>query len=256
MPEFSESRDKLVNSFRLLVNEKLQTRYKMLLGQRRGLIIGDVQSGKTSLYNYMLQGHPGDPEPTVGFVNSQGKPVPIERTWYERLWETAKEFISGGHPIMRDGGFMFLQRDFSGELMYAVPQMLAEYKPEIIIYMVDARAGLVEGFTDPITGFIAPSIEQVARDACVNLFQPVHLNSYRVTSFAVFLNFMDQWNGEGSTTKQKRKEAEFQGALADAFDMADLDWPGDKVNIYAVQLSPEKDHWPELERALTAVLSK
>ncbi|RMG24762.1 MAG: hypothetical protein D6732_23270 [Methanobacteriota archaeon] len=202
--------------------DKIRGRLQSIFASRNILILGSEQTGKTSLILFLTTGKPYEivkgeikpPDKTLGYVVVDKK------------------------VSLNEGQWIKLKRDVPGEadLRSYWEMAIDEIKPTGIIYMLDGR----------LTG-------EKLENAVTEIFDEV-LCHYEgsgagLEALHVFVNFVDQW---GTTPVANREKLRW---ISELFDKQLERYKGlqyIRVSFAATQLSPNKDAWIEVERALFA----
>lgn len=256
--ELAQSLSVFANEAFTLVRNEFDRRYQWFVGGRRVLVLGEPGSGKSAL-RYLLQtGAPGPraingqlmpPPKTIGVVDSLGNTASTNVEAPELLFGL---FSPPGQLRDQSGGVLFLPRDVAGELREKWGQMVIELHPEVVIFMVDGRA-------DRDTPFgVAPSFNQVAQGVMDTAFDVLLAPQVNPKAIGVFINFADAWNPDHDPYEEMMKKR----AVEDAFiQAARPKYAGRKallakMQYFAVQLSPDRLAWPEVEAAFHALAAQ
>ncbi|HQV69136.1 MAG TPA: hypothetical protein PLJ62_01280 [Thermoflexales bacterium] len=253
--ELAQSLSVFANEAFTIVRNEFDRRYQWFVGGRRVLVLGEPGSGKSAL-RYLLQtGAPGpratngklvSPPKTVGVVDSLGNTATTNVEIPELLFGL---FSPPGQLREQAGGVLFLPRDVAGELREKWGQMVIELHPQIVIFMVDGRASRETPFGS------APSFNDVAKDIMDTAFDVLLAPQVLPKAVGVFINFADAWNPEQDPFEETMKKRAVEDAFLQAAraNYADRKKILSKMQYFAVQLSPDKLSWPEVEAAFHAL---
>lgn len=203
-----------------VATETLQHYWRRLFAARDILILGDKQTGKTSLLCYLKDGRPYEivngavvaPAPTAMVAVVDAKFAPQQANWLR------------------------LRKDVPGDidLREVWEQSIAEVRPHGIVYMIDGRHDDRTLLDD--VGTLREFVLSHYQERLGNL-----------AALHVLLNFADQW---GTTPAEVRRR---QRVVRDALE--DLCNPSPvlmhlKIDANVVQLSPNRKEWDDAKRAM------
>lgn len=253
--ELAQSLSVFANEAFTIARNEFDRRYQWFVGGRRVLVLGEPGSGKSALCYLLQTGAPGpratngklvSPPKTVGVVDSLGNTATTNVEIPELLFGL---FSPPGQLREQAGGVLFLPRDVAGELREKWGQMVIELHPQIVIFMVDGRASRETPFGP------APSFNDVAKDIMDTAFDVLLAPQVLPKAVGVFINFADAWNPEQDPFEETMKKRAVEDAFLQAAraNYADRKKILSKMQYFAVQLSPDKLSWPEVEAAFHAL---
>lgn len=200
--------------------DKIRTRLQSIFASRNILILGDKQTGKTSLISYLTTGKPYEinegkihsPEKTDGYLVVD-KRVSVNDNQLSIKWDVA------GESDMRALWGMAIEK----------------VKPVGIIYMINGRLDKDE---------MEKAIQEIFDDV---LCHYEGNQGAGLKALHVFVNFVDQWgkNKVGIRSKLRKIEQSFDNRITDKPSLEYLE-----IGFSATQFSPHKDKWREADQAL------
>lgn len=202
--------------------DRISSRLKSIFATRNILILGDSQTGKTSLINYLSIGKP--------YEVRKGEIVPPDKT---------SGYIIVDKKIKLDERKLKVKYDVAGEndlVTRSIWKMvLTTLKPAGLIYMLDGR----------LDGVTLENAIDVIFDEILVVYEERKLGG--LEALHVFVNFSDIWATSPVVERQKSREIEemFDERLDKYKNLQNL-----RVGVSATQLSTNKVAWIELERAL------
>lgn len=201
--------------------DRISNRLQSIFASRNILILGEEQTGKTSLILFLTTGKP--------YVVIDGEIQPPDRT--------SGYVVIDKKLTLDEGQRIKIKRDVPGDedLRTYWEMAIEEIKPTGIIYMLDGRHNKVE-----------------LEKAVNNIYDEV-LRYYEegdgagLEALHIFVNFLDQWGRDPVKNRQKLRRISdlFDKQLATRESLQYI-----RVRFSATQLSPYKDSWVETERAL------
>ncbi len=204
----------------IVIGRELQRIWARLFTNGNFAILGAKGTGKTALLWFLSTGKPFKvvkgriilPEPTAGAV--------IVNKAFE----------------LQKGNWLSLKKEVGGEVIYRDlwRQIIADIDPRGIIYMLDGRldgealrAAATEAVTDALSHYTAQRRSLVA--------------------FHVFLSFSDDWATTSSVARRKL-DLVSEPIVELIRRHASLD--NLRFHVSLTELSPARDSWPEIRRAL------
>lgn len=200
--------------------DKIRTRLQSIFASRNILILGDSQTGKSSLILYLTTGKP--------YRIDKGEILPPEKTLGYAVIDK---------KIDVNENQLSVKRDVPGEQDLRAFWKIAidEVKPVGIIYVINGRLEKDE-------------MEQAIQD----IFDDVlcHYEGSQgagLEALHVFVNFVDQWGKNNVEVRNKLRKISqsFDKRLASKPSLQYL-----RIGVSATQFSRNKDSWVEADRAL------
>lgn len=201
----------------ILGRDLIQSQWKRAFASRNILILGERQTGKTSLALYLQHGKP--------FETIDGEKCPPNPTAMVGVLDKKFE--------LQRKNWLKLKQDVPGDLSLrdTWAQAIHELKPQGLIYMVDGRLD-EQGLRDAVSA-IAEHVLVLYEDSRGAL-----------AALHVFINFADVWRLE-----KPRHERVAEAALRELLDDSPT-LSGLRTGVHSTQLSPNQDSWGDIERAL------
>lgn len=181
------------------------------------LILGDTDSGKTALIQYITEGKP--------YRTKRGEKVRPKSTQGEMV--VNKKFNPTKQPFEKK---VKIPVDLGGEPIYSElwEEAIKDYRPAGIIYMVDGRKDKEE---------IEISMERMFNDV-LSIY--IKGNAYGLKTFHIFLNWADEWAVPQIIKIQKLSET-LEYLSRKLSEMPHLNYVDYGINV--TQLSPNEDDW-------------
>jgi Signal recognition particle receptor beta subunit len=206
----------------ILAKDVLPNQWRRVFASRNILILGDKDTGKTSLVLYLQHGRPY--EIVDGEIRLPNSTAGVGAV-------VDKKFS------LQHGNWLKLKKDLPGDLDFRSTwaQAIKDIRPHGIIYMVDGRL-----LDDEISGVIAAGLRQ-------HILQHYEKGLRELAAVHVFVNFADEWANSASSARAKER------LIMDAFDTAiqgNAALSHLRFSVSATQLSPNRKTWQETSRAL------
>jgi GTPase SAR1 family protein len=204
------------------LKEEIKSKYREYFKNKNVLILGDKQSGKTSLIYLLKEGKPYE-------VDEDGNvkaPSPTAMT--SVIDETAQ---------LEKGAFGRIKEDVPGDkdLRDTWIEAIDESDPHGIIYMVDGSKK--EEKIESTISNLKSTLDEAYGNLVSNL-KAIH----------VFVNFSDVWSkNKVEDRKLKRKvEKMLDDALIKVSNLKEIE-----VGVHDTQLSPHKESWKKADVAIS-----
>jgi hypothetical protein len=204
-----------------VVLKQLKSVWAKMFSKKNFLILGNRQSGKTSLILLMTDGHP------YKLIKGQ-KETPNP---------TAASMVIDKPFTPDKGAWLKIKQDVPGDLALRETwkQAITDVKPEGIIYMIDGR---LEG----------KQLQRTIKEADEWVFEQYKSDLRELKALHVFINFSDLWATNPSARMHKEREIRkaFDAALDGRESLKHLS----SFEIHSVHLCPNAKEWKDAEKAL------
>lgn len=206
----------------VVLKEELKSKYREYFKNKNVLVLGDKQSGKTSLIYFM----------------TEGKPYKIDEDGNVKTPSpTAMTSIVGETTQLERGSFGRIEKDVPGDkdLRDTWIESIDEIDPHGIIYMIngsDEEEKIKQSFSD---------LKSTLEEAYGNLIS--NLNTIHV-----FVNFSDIWSKSRVEDRKKLRKVEeiLDNSIRKIRKLGEI-----KVGVQRTQLSPHKESWNEADTAIS-----
>lgn len=198
----------------------LQKQYHKMFKNRNILILGPKSSGKSSLILYMASGKPFE---MVGKERKTPEPTALSAVVDRKFHLQTNEWVK-------------IKKDVPGDLSLRETwrQAIIDIDPEGIIYLIDGRVAEKES-------------EKLVRDIFESVLIHYSESSRMLISFHIFINFGDKWasspEAERKLVRVIENEFEKQRSQFESINRC-------RFGVSMTQLSPNKDSWTEVHRAI------
>lgn len=205
----------------LLVRDRIVSKYRKVFTSRNVLVLGARQTGKTTLLLYLQHGRPFEP-------GRDGEAHTAD--------PTAAVAIVDRRVEVDERTFLRLKKDVPGDtaLRDTWRATLEEVRPDGIIYMLDGR--------------LDDAALELAVDECFSDVLSLYANGLReLVTLHMFVGHCDRW---GDSEARRRTRVAF---VRDRFEVQREAVPaleGLRFGVAATQLSPHRQAWLEVDRAL------
>jgi GTPase SAR1 family protein len=198
--------------------DRVSERLKTIFATRNILILGDAQTGKTSLINYLTKGRP--------FNVRGGEAVAPDKT---------NAYVVVDKKVTLEDQKVKIKMDVAGEDDSAWKMALHTLKPSGVIYMLDGRLDNEE---------LEDAVEKIFDEVLIH-YAKGSLDG--LEALHVFVNFCDAWSTTPVVERKKSRQIEemFDAHLGEYANLENL-----RIRVAATQLSINKSSWTEVERAL------
>jgi hypothetical protein len=204
------------------VKDGLQHQWRRAFAARNILILGPKRTGKSSLMQYLLLGHPYE------IVEGEIRPPQ----------PTAMAAVVDAKFAVGKGNWLRLKKDLAGDagLRDVWGQAIKDIRPHGIIYMIDGRRD-DETLREDVRGIEQYVLAHYAENGIGEL-----------ASIHVFVNFVDQWATSPIEARRRLRVAHDELDAVIAMSPA---WATLRAGVSGTQLAPvKKNKWDEAERAL------